>query len=83
MPVSRVFRVVVTQEVIAVVEPGAEVNIPTVGLLTASDGDRKDGADFGAIVRDAIQSEDCGSLMWITAGAASVSDIVELDESRP
>jgi hypothetical protein len=83
---SRVFRCVVQQEILVVVDGRAHGVHIEAGLVQVLDPRRAPGSDGAinrvdpeAIIRDAIELEDAGNVVDIVAGASEiVTDFKEL-----
>jgi hypothetical protein len=76
---SRVFRCVVEMEVLAIVTPGADVDVGDGCLLVPRSGDVPASKwDPESEVREGVHDADCGPDIAAVAGESRVSVIEEL-----
>lgn len=78
---SRIFRAVVRQEIVAIVDEDGVVDlVVNDGLIQCQTvpAGHVSRLDFAAVVRDAVMAEDCGPAIYVTPGESSVSEVEEL-----
>lgn len=75
---SRVYRALVTTEVLVMVDPERTATVHEDMITLDTDNGDTARVEFDAMLRDAIQEHDAGSDIWVVPGEITIGPIEEL-----